>query len=76
MMNVIIICRSCRESYGDSAIGYVQVKRIGAICTVKALVTPEHRVRTKAYSVILVCNEAEEVIESCKCEDCPASQGW
>lgn len=81
-MNILInhyVCclyyRSARENYGDSAVGYVQVKRTGDICTVKARLTPEHRIRTKAYAVILICNEALEVIHSCKCEDCPASQG-
>ena len=42
--------RSSRESYGDNAVGYVQVKRNGNVCTVKASVTPEHNVRKKRTS--------------------------
>ncbi|KAG5890901.1 hypothetical protein JTB14_029469 [Gonioctena quinquepunctata] len=32
-------------------------------------------VSVKPYSVVLKCNEVEGVVESVKCEDCPASQG-
>ncbi|XP_037977959.2 uncharacterized protein LOC119691090 isoform X2 [Plutella xylostella] len=67
--------RSQRESYGDSAVGYVQVKREGNICTVKARITPEHNVRQKCYAVTLSCNEAEETILSVECEDCAAHKG-
>ncbi|KAG8175475.1 hypothetical protein JTE90_004167 [Oedothorax gibbosus] len=35
--------RSARESFGDNATGYVQVKREGALCIVKVRVTPEHK---------------------------------
>ncbi|KAF9793768.1 hypothetical protein SFRURICE_008884 [Spodoptera frugiperda] len=59
--------RSARETYGDSAVGYVQVKREGNICTVKARITPEHNVRQKCYSVTLVCDEAEETVLSVQC---------
>ncbi|KAL0098848.1 hypothetical protein PUN28_020793 [Cardiocondyla obscurior] len=38
---------SSRESYGDSAIGYVSVKREGPICVVKGKICPEHKVRKK-----------------------------
>ncbi|KAJ8720544.1 hypothetical protein PYW08_006009 [Mythimna loreyi] len=38
------LLRSTRESYGDNAIGYVQIKRDG-------------------------------LVQSCKCEDCAASEG-
>lgn len=67
--------RSERESYGDSAIGYVQVKREADICTVKARITPEHNVRQKCYSVTAVCNEEEQIIISAQCEDCAAHLG-
>ncbi|KAF9808195.1 hypothetical protein SFRURICE_017347 [Spodoptera frugiperda] len=67
--------RSARETYGDSAVGYVQVKREGNICTVKARITPEHNVRQKCYSVTLVCDEAEETVLSVQCEDCAAHKG-
>ncbi|KAJ8911235.1 hypothetical protein NQ315_012222, partial [Exocentrus adspersus] len=67
--------RSGRESYGDNAVGYVQVKRDGNICIVKAKVTPEHSVKKKAYGVVLICNEDEEKVISVQCEDCAASLG-
>ncbi|CAG4938604.1 unnamed protein product [Colias eurytheme] len=67
--------RSTRESYGDSAVGYVQVKRDGDICIVKARITPEHNVRQKCYAVMCTCNETEETILSVQCEDCAAHLG-
>lgn len=67
--------RSGRETYGDSAVGYVQVKREGDICTVKVRITPEHSVRQKCYSVTLVCDEAQETVLSVQCEDCAAHKG-
>ncbi|KAG5316579.1 MOS1T transposase, partial [Pseudoatta argentina] len=36
--------RNCRESYGDIAIGYVQLKRERDLCTVKCRVYFEHKV--------------------------------
>lgn len=36
--------RSGRDSYGDSAVGWVQVRRDKNVCTVKAKITPEHNV--------------------------------
>lgn len=79
-VQIINICfnshfRSERESYGDSAVGYVQLKRDGDQCTVKARITPEHNVRRKAYSVILVVDEARETINSVQCNDCTAHLG-
>ncbi|XP_060807339.1 uncharacterized protein LOC132903320 isoform X2 [Amyelois transitella] len=68
--------RSTRESYGDSAVGYVQVKRDGDICVVKARITPKHNVRQKCYAVICTCNETEETILSVQCEDCAAHLAW
>lgn len=67
--------RSERESYGESAIGYVQVKREKDICAVKAKITPEHNVRQKCYNVTATCNETEEHILSVQCEDCAAHLG-
>ncbi|KAG5887786.1 hypothetical protein JTB14_024001 [Gonioctena quinquepunctata] len=67
--------RSERDSYGDSAIGYVQVKREANICVVKARITPEHNVKQKCYSVTAVCDEAEQTIISAECEDCAAHLG-
>ncbi|RVE53270.1 hypothetical protein evm_002103 [Chilo suppressalis] len=67
--------RSARESYGDDAIGYVQVKRDGDVCTIKCRITPEHRVRTKPYHCSLQCNEKDQEVLSVTCEDCAASRG-
>ncbi|KAL4713904.1 hypothetical protein ACJJTC_015558 [Scirpophaga incertulas] len=73
--------RSERECYGDSAVGYVQVKRDGDICVVKAQITPEHNVRQKCYAITCTCNEKEETIEeilntiSVECEGCAVHLG-
>ncbi|XP_039302545.1 uncharacterized protein LOC105203324 [Solenopsis invicta] len=66
---------NCRESYGDAAVGYVQVKREGDLCIVKCRVCPEHRVRSKAYSTTLIINEATEKIIDVQCHDCAAATG-
>ncbi|KAJ8915458.1 hypothetical protein NQ315_003221 [Exocentrus adspersus] len=58
-----------RESYGDNAIGYVELKREGPICVVQARICPEHKVRSKAYSVIVETNEEEERVTDIKCND-------
>ncbi|KAL0879766.1 hypothetical protein ABMA27_003478 [Loxostege sticticalis] len=51
---------SARESYGDDAVGYIQLKR---------------DVRSKQYTVSVIVNEEEEKIISALCEDCPAAAG-
>ncbi|XP_043484808.1 uncharacterized protein LOC122512804 [Leptopilina heterotoma] len=66
---------NARESYGDSAIGYVSVKRQNNLCTVKGRICPEHRVRQKAYQVLMEVDEEEEKIKTLKCLDCAASEG-
>lgn len=70
-----MIFRASREHYTEEAIGYVQVKRMGSLCTVKAKVTPEHRVRSKCYNVTSLIDEAEEEIKHAVCSDCAASLG-
>ncbi|XP_074030188.1 uncharacterized protein [Leptinotarsa decemlineata] len=67
--------RSERYSYGDSAIGCVQVNREANICIVKAHITPEHNLKQKCYSVTAVCDEAEQRIVSAECENCAAHLG-
>lgn len=67
--------RSGRESYGDDAVGYVQLKRDQNTCIVKCTICPEHKVRSKPYAVSVVVNEAEESVTSVQCHDCPASEG-
>ncbi|KAH9642211.1 hypothetical protein HF086_005541 [Spodoptera exigua] len=68
---------SSRESYGDDAVGYVQLQRDSTfkLCTVKCGVCPEHKVRTKPYSVTVIVDEKNGVIVSARCQDCPASEG-
>ncbi|KAK2578407.1 hypothetical protein KPH14_012739 [Odynerus spinipes] len=66
---------ACRESYGDEAIGYVQLKREKSICTVKCRICPEHKVRSKAYSVTLILDQIEEKILDVNCHDCAAATG-
>lgn len=41
----------------------------------KAKITPEHKIRSKAYDVHVVINEKEEEVISCQCHSCPASEG-
>ena len=57
IVNYFFLFRVSRESYGDKAIGYVQLNRKNDICTVKGRVCPDHRVRSKAYAVTLTINE-------------------
>lgn len=71
----IALFRSTRSSYGDRAIGYVQVKRVGGICTVKAKITPEHKVHSKNYNVITEINETKYEVLKCDCTSCAASSG-
>lgn len=71
----LLYYRSGRESYGDDAIGYVQVKREHNICIIKARVTPEHKVRSKPYHCTFECDEKEEIITGVNCEDCAAREG-
>ncbi|XP_037294959.1 uncharacterized protein LOC119189459 [Manduca sexta] len=66
---------SSRQSYGDDAIGYVQLKRDATLCTVKCKICPEHKVRCPSYSVSLVVEEKEGIVISVQCHNCPASQG-
>ncbi|XP_047024927.1 uncharacterized protein LOC124633669 [Helicoverpa zea] len=66
---------SSRASYGDDAISYVQLKRDGKLCTIKCKICPEHKVRSKLYTVTLVIDEEEDLICSLECHDCVASHG-
>ncbi|KAJ8978086.1 hypothetical protein NQ317_004620 [Molorchus minor] len=67
--------RSTKVSYGDNAVGYVQLKREGDVCTVKGKLTPEHKIHKKGYNVCAVINEKEQEVISCTCLGCPASEG-
>ncbi|XP_063904356.1 uncharacterized protein LOC135123534 [Zophobas morio] len=67
--------RGARATYGDDAVGYVQLRRHDEICTVKALIAPEHKVRLKGYEVSVRINESEQCIIDSKCYYCAASEG-
>ncbi|KAJ8911565.1 hypothetical protein NQ315_007946 [Exocentrus adspersus] len=54
---------------------YIQVKRHGTECTVKSKICPEHKVRSKNYSVSVQINEETEEVLNAKCHDCAASEG-
>ncbi|XP_037298685.1 uncharacterized protein LOC119190579 [Manduca sexta] len=64
-----------RQSYGDYAVGYVQLKRDATLCTVKCKICPEHKIRCPSYSVSLVVEVKEGIVISVQCHNCPASQG-
>lgn len=51
------------------------MKRVHPQCTVKARVTPEHKIRATAYHCKFVCDEVENKIENLECEGCAASKG-
>ncbi|KAG5863121.1 hypothetical protein JTB14_013063 [Gonioctena quinquepunctata] len=72
-MRGIKLQRSGRQSYGDNAIGYVQLKQQGALCELKAKITPEHKIKSRNYSVSCSINTKEKVVVNAKCHDCPAS---
>ncbi|KAJ8946144.1 hypothetical protein NQ314_008966 [Rhamnusium bicolor] len=55
--------RSGRDSYGDSAVGWVQVRRDKNLCTVKAKISPEHNVKKKQYAVTCIIDEDSESVE-------------
>jgi hypothetical protein len=67
--------RSTQENYGDTAIGYVELKREASKCAVKGRVCPEYRLRSKAYTTEVMLSEEEGKIITASCKDCTASQG-
>ncbi|KAK4006151.1 hypothetical protein OUZ56_011306 [Daphnia magna] len=67
--------RNGRESYGDSAIGYVQIKRTEKYCTIVAACCPEQSVRSKSYRVQVEVDLENSEIKSAICHDCVASAG-
>lgn len=76
MLTYWFICfRSSRPSYGDDAVSYVQLKRDGNLCIVKAKICPEHKIHAKLYGVTLIVDEVDEAVKTIECHDCVASQG-
>jgi hypothetical protein len=72
---ICFFLRSGRPNYGEKAVGQVQVRRQGNVSTVKAKVTPEHKVRLQPYSVTITINTFKEEVRSASCEGCAASEG-
>ena len=66
----IKIYRSARESYGDSAIGYVSLNNQ---CIVEAI-TPEHKVRGRYFTSVTI-DEEQNIIKDVSSSDCAASEG-
>ncbi|XP_030749227.1 uncharacterized protein LOC115877209 [Sitophilus oryzae] len=52
--------RAQKASFGDNAVGYVQVKKENHLCIILAIITPEHKVRQKEYSIEAVVDMTEE----------------
>ncbi len=69
------IQRAARESYGDSAIGWIQLKEDGNLTTVIGRISPEHKVTSTAYEVQVVINTYQEEIIDASCFSCAASLG-
>lgn len=67
--------KSCRESYGDNAIGYVQVKRTDKIIDIIGKMTSEHRLSSTPYTVKAQVDEREMCLKFVTCHGCVASQG-
>jgi len=69
------IYRSARESYGNNAVGYIELQRTGVLCIVKGQICPEHRVRKKNYHVSVTVDESKGEVVDMHCQDCAASLG-
>ncbi|KAJ8670456.1 hypothetical protein QAD02_001715 [Eretmocerus hayati] len=68
--------RSSKESCGDSAIGYVSLKRNDKdSCTVRGMVYPEHKNRDKSYPVIVIVNIRKEKVHDMEFSWCKAGKG-
>ena len=71
----MISYRSGHETYGDTTIGYVQVKQEGELCSIKCRICPEHKVRDKNYTVTAKIDEKEDRVLDLQCHDCAAAAG-
>nr|CAI5831835.1 unnamed protein product [Callosobruchus analis] len=54
-MLILLPSSADRENYGDADVGYVQLKREGHVCLVKAKICPEHKVRNKDQPSYIGC---------------------
>ena len=73
MILYVLFRRSKGENFSPDAVGYVQLRRDGAICTLHARVTPEIMVGAKAYDVHMLIDEQLEAISSALFQDCVAA---
>lgn len=62
--------------YGTDAVGYVQLRRADGVCEVVGRITPEHKVSSKPYRVVVKIDEASEKVVDAKCMDCAAAEGY
>lgn len=67
IIKVFLLYRSARESYGDDAIGYVQLRRESGICILKCKICPEHKVKASSYNVTMVLDENKGEVVSSEC---------
>ncbi|KAF4513956.1 UNVERIFIED_CONTAM: hypothetical protein B566_EDAN018198 [Ephemera danica] len=65
--------KNMRAEYGDSSIGYVQLKREGIISHLRAGVCPETWTRKQSYNVTLSMDD--RTILNVDCLDCKGSKG-
>ena len=70
-----LLFRATRESYGEDAIGYVSVRAVGSVVTVKGKATPEHKVHQSPYDVYAMVDTADKVIIDAACLGCKAQKG-
>ncbi|KAK3886035.1 hypothetical protein Pcinc_009811 [Petrolisthes cinctipes] len=68
--------RSAGVDYGTDAVGYVQLRRADGICEVVGRITPEHKVSSKPYRVVVKIDEISEKVVDAKCMDCAAAEGY
>ncbi|KAK3891504.1 hypothetical protein Pcinc_004594 [Petrolisthes cinctipes] len=68
--------RSAGVDYGTDAVGYVQLRRADGICEVVGRITPEHKVSSKPYRVVVKIDETSEKVVDAKCMDCAAAEGY
>jgi hypothetical protein len=67
--------RNGRKSYGNTAIGYVKIKRTETFCTIITACCPEQGVRSKSYRVQVEVDLENSEIKSAVCHDVVASAG-
>ena len=67
--------RAERESYGECAIGWVQVRRVINVFKLVAAICPEHKCTSTSYTVEAEVDVEKEEIISARCQTCIASNG-